>query len=312
MPAGIIYKITNLDNGKIYIGKTIKLLEKRFEEHVTAAKRWLYEEQHEIKHPYQSRLYPAMNLHGYDKFNIELIELVSDTDSLESREQFWISNFNSTDGTVGYNISVGGLGGALFTGHKHSDKTKQILSEKSRANIKLDQESITKRKLPTTNKFQNLSTGEIFYSTAFNYRAAIFRIPELSYRFMKYNKNYFICLGQRRNEIAPISLAECTKVLLDLTSYLKKVKFSKLKAASALAAKKRQIDYWEKFIGENNIDIEQYTANYEKYKNNCPNRHLELIYKLEYTKIRGLNNYLNLHGGKSGHKNGKITIEKNN
>lgn len=312
MSTGIIYKITNLDNGKIYIGKTIKSIEKRFEEHVTAAKRWLYEEQHELKHPYQSRLYPAMNFHGYDKFNIELVEAVPDAISLESREQFWISNFNSTNDTIGYNISAGGLGGALFAGHSHSEETKQILSAKAKTNIKLDQESITKRKLPTTNKFQNLSTGEILYSTSFNYRAAIFKVPGLDYRFTKYNKNYFICLGQRRNEITPISLAECTKVLAELTSYLKKAKLTKCKAVAGIAAKKRQAKYWEQFISENNIDVEKYKLDYEKYKNNCPNRHLELIYELEYNKIRGLNKYLGLFGGKSGHKNGKVTIEKDN
>lgn len=39
MVTGKIYKITNLDNKKIYIGKTIKTLEQRFQEHIVTAKR---------------------------------------------------------------------------------------------------------------------------------------------------------------------------------------------------------------------------------------------------------------------------------
>lgn len=39
MATGKIYKLTNSDNQKIYIGKTIKPLEQRLKEHVTAAKR---------------------------------------------------------------------------------------------------------------------------------------------------------------------------------------------------------------------------------------------------------------------------------
>lgn len=86
MSAGKIYKIINIDNQKVYIGKTIKELDKRFSEHVITAKRWLKEDQSAKAHPYQSRLYPAMNLHGYDKFKIELVELVDDIASLGERE----------------------------------------------------------------------------------------------------------------------------------------------------------------------------------------------------------------------------------
>lgn len=34
-----IYKIINLVTGKIYIGKTVKELQTRFQEHITTAKR---------------------------------------------------------------------------------------------------------------------------------------------------------------------------------------------------------------------------------------------------------------------------------
>ena len=38
----IIYKITNLINGKVYIGQTIRPMEERFERHLRDAKQWEY------------------------------------------------------------------------------------------------------------------------------------------------------------------------------------------------------------------------------------------------------------------------------
>lgn len=90
MPTGKIYKITNTEDSKLYIGKTIKDLATRFREHVTTAKRWAKEELQGKKHPYQSRLYPAMNKYGYDKFRIELVEELTDgcQETLEDREKY--------------------------------------------------------------------------------------------------------------------------------------------------------------------------------------------------------------------------------
>ena len=49
-----IYKITNIINGKLYIGKTGKTIEERFQDHKRASKA-----------PYVNRpLYDAMNKYG--------------------------------------------------------------------------------------------------------------------------------------------------------------------------------------------------------------------------------------------------------
>ena len=39
MSTGNIYKLINIENNKIYIGKTIKPIQTRLAEHITAAKR---------------------------------------------------------------------------------------------------------------------------------------------------------------------------------------------------------------------------------------------------------------------------------
>ena len=53
---GVIYKITNLVNNKIYIGKTVNLAQ-RWASHRRIAKQWEYDEQTHHKHKYRSFLY---------------------------------------------------------------------------------------------------------------------------------------------------------------------------------------------------------------------------------------------------------------
>ena len=99
---GFIYKITNDINDKIYIGKTLSSIEKRFSEHLKDSSRLKNE-----KRP----LYNAMNKYGIEHFNVELIEEVS-LENLEEREKYWINFYNSYE--KGYNATLGGDGKQLF------------------------------------------------------------------------------------------------------------------------------------------------------------------------------------------------------
>ena len=94
-----IYKITNDVNGKVYIGKTLRSVEKRWKEHLQAYKRERTE-----KRP----LYRAINKYGIEHFRIETIEECSD-EIVEEREAFWIKEYNSF-GKDGYNATTGGDG----------------------------------------------------------------------------------------------------------------------------------------------------------------------------------------------------------
>lgn len=151
-----------------------------------------------------------------------MVEELPESGNLEEREQYWISKYNTTDDTVGYNISPGGLGGPLFSGHRHSDLTKHKLKELGSKNIKLDRQSILKRKLPETNKFQNLETAEVCYSTEFTYRTNEFKQTVTTYKIHRYKGTFYLKLGVRRNEIQPLSLVECIKLLDQLNLYKQK------------------------------------------------------------------------------------------
>ena len=103
MGIGYIYKIVNLVNNKIYIGKTINSVEHRLKEHIRTSKR---------KRTYTSYLYNAMNAYGEENFGVEVIEKCQ-LSIIDERERFWIKNLNSQSPDIGYNIQEGGEGGAV-------------------------------------------------------------------------------------------------------------------------------------------------------------------------------------------------------
>ena len=93
-----IYKITNVINGKSYIGKTLSSIENRWKEHCSDSKKRKNE-----KRP----LYSAMNKYGVDNFKIEQIEECND-DIVNEREVYWIEYFGTFKN--GYNATIGGDG----------------------------------------------------------------------------------------------------------------------------------------------------------------------------------------------------------
>ena len=98
-----IYCITNLINGKQYVGKTTYSITKRFKEHCQDCKKIRCE-----KRP----LYDAMNKYGIENFVVkELIKC--EVDELNSYEIMFIEKLN-TYGHNGYNATKGGDGSILF------------------------------------------------------------------------------------------------------------------------------------------------------------------------------------------------------
>ena len=98
-----IYKITNLLDGKFYVGKTVNSdLSAYFED-----KRWRAMNGHHDN----PRLFNAMRKHGLENFVVESLVQTSDVEQLAKMEIFFIRTFGSQVHEVGYNVSAGGDGG---------------------------------------------------------------------------------------------------------------------------------------------------------------------------------------------------------
>lgn len=90
---GFIYKITNIINGKSYIGATSRTLKLRMKDHrkdVTTGSNML--------------IHIAIREFGWENFYAETIE---ETEELEDRERFWIKELDTLSPN-GYNKTKGG------------------------------------------------------------------------------------------------------------------------------------------------------------------------------------------------------------
>lgn len=97
---GVIYKITNNLNGKVYIGQTVQPLRDRWYRHCG---------NYGSTNENNMAIKRAIKKYGKKNFTIEEIESC-DYNDLDEKERFWINYYNSYN--EGYNSTLGGQGGA--------------------------------------------------------------------------------------------------------------------------------------------------------------------------------------------------------
>lgn len=93
-----IYKITNLIDRKIYIGQTSRDFEERKRNHLSRLRRGVHD-----------NIYLQSSWNKYGEFNF-LFEIIQECEieQLDELERFWISFFDATNKTYGYNFETGG------------------------------------------------------------------------------------------------------------------------------------------------------------------------------------------------------------
>lgn len=110
----IIYKTTNLINGKIYIEKDKNNNPKYFGSGIYIAR--------------------AIKKYGKENFSKNTIDKSDNREELDQKEIFWIKFYDAKNPNIGYNIHKGGKGGSesgensTFYGKKHSKETKIKMS----------------------------------------------------------------------------------------------------------------------------------------------------------------------------------------
>ena len=96
MPFGIIYVVTNLVNGKQYVGQTRYSLDTRWRYHSRC-----------IRKNYGGALYSAVRKYGFDAFTVEQIDSAETLDELNVLEARYIAELQ-TFAPNGYNMTTGG------------------------------------------------------------------------------------------------------------------------------------------------------------------------------------------------------------
>ena len=120
----IIYKITNLLNNKVYIGKTCRSLEVRWREHRSRANQGC-----------GYYLHNAIRKYGEENFTIEMIEQTNSEKEINELEQKWINFYSSNLREKGYNLTNGGDGIKKYDWDEFRSLWDQGYSVKEIANI---------------------------------------------------------------------------------------------------------------------------------------------------------------------------------
>lgn len=115
-PISGIYKITNKENGKFYIGSSFDI-HGRWAGHRSLLNRGLH-----------SCIYlqNSWTKYGSDSFEFSILE-EADKDRLLEREQYWLNETKCFEPSIGFNVLQKA---GSNTGFKHSDETKAKISEK--------------------------------------------------------------------------------------------------------------------------------------------------------------------------------------
>lgn len=114
-----VYVITNLVNGKVYIGQHChddleSYFKHQLPEILAGSKR-------------KPRLYNAIRKHGIENFSIASLVQPIDKAQMDALEKFFIRTFDSQSRQDGYNITAGGEGTA---GYSHPEEIRQRIREK--------------------------------------------------------------------------------------------------------------------------------------------------------------------------------------
>lgn len=144
-----IYKITNIQNGKIYIGQSIRPIEQRFKRHINDA----------INNKLDTHFARAIRKYGENSFVVELIDTAKSQSELTKKECYWINYYDSVN--CGYNETDASFkcGGNTY-GSKNFDELALIRKKLSIS--KMGENNPNSRKI----KCFNIETGEeLFFDT---------------------------------------------------------------------------------------------------------------------------------------------------
>ncbi len=140
-----IYKITNIQNNKIYIGQTIRPVQERINRHFNDA----------LNNIIDTHFARAIRKWGKHNFIYEIIDTAETQEELNIKEQKYIRLFQATDSDYGYNETdaINKCGGNTY--QSKTEEEMKIIKEKIRQ-TKMGSKNPMARKI----KKINIITGE--------------------------------------------------------------------------------------------------------------------------------------------------------
>ena len=125
-----IYKFINKVNGKLYIGKTNNLYQRKHA-HLAVA-RLGAENNFYLASGHYNLLQRAITKYGADNFDFVVIEENEQEEIIFEREKYWIAFYKTNvcryGNEFGYNLTDGGEGSS---GRKHTETAKQKIRDKA-------------------------------------------------------------------------------------------------------------------------------------------------------------------------------------
>ncbi len=144
---GIIYKVTNKLNGKIYIGQSRKTLAKRKSEHMR-----------ESNGRGKTYFNKAIRKYGIDGFTWQVICICPNIDSLNEQEEYYIAFYDSMN--TGYNLTSGGKNCIMSDESKEKIRQAKLghpVSKETRQKIRIAASNISE---DTRNKMRIAKQGK--------------------------------------------------------------------------------------------------------------------------------------------------------
>lgn len=139
-----VYKITNIQNNKVYIGQTIRPIKDRFHRHLNDA----------INNILDTHFARAIRKYGKENFIIEQIDQAQTQDELNKKEQYWIQYYNSVNEGYNETDAISKCGGNTY--QSKTEKEMESIKEKIRQ-TKIGKNNPMARKI----KRINILTNEI-------------------------------------------------------------------------------------------------------------------------------------------------------
>ena len=133
-----IYKITNIQNNKVYIGQTIRPIEQRFKRHLSDA----------LNNILDTHFARAIRKYGKENFIIEQIDEAQTQDELNQKEQYWIKYYNSVNKGYNETDAISKCGGNTY--QSKTEEEMEVIKEKIRQ-TKIGSKNPMARKIKRTN-----------------------------------------------------------------------------------------------------------------------------------------------------------------